>query len=88
MTASEQYNDAGCINLIGAIIHQAITEYSSKYFKKTHRTQWDQTKHFLFGKGVLESFLERFHLLDSINVENIRKLAVSQSRKPRRGRVY
>jgi len=69
------------INVIGAVIKQAIKDYHNKFLKEKNYNIWNDAKDFLFFRGRLESFLVQFGLQNQLNCEYVRKLALVEEVK-------
>lgn len=75
--------EEGCIDLVGAIIKQALFDYRLVLGKKERGEElksgdqfyFDSAEHFLFEKNGLEEFLQKTGLDDVLNVDFIRSVA-------------
>ncbi len=75
------YSSAGCINLIGAVINQAIKDYNSDSLREKLPFIWQDSKDFLFKDRLLEEYLENYGIEDKINVGFIRKNVLDPQRR-------
>ena len=63
------------LGLAGAVIKLSIIDYQNKRFKKHHNREWKDAKEFLFYRGRLEEFLDKFEATKYLNCKYLRHQA-------------
>lgn len=72
---SDKYDLMGCMTLIGKIIRQAISDASISEYNEYNKVIKQDAMDFLFADGMLERFVQKYHVQNDINVGYIRMMA-------------
>ena len=83
-----KYHDSGGVELISAVIRQAISDFQNSRYKQLHKLSWQEAEAFLFEAGWLEEYLEKFHLEDRLNCSVLRHWAKTVTLVEWRGNQY